>query len=44
MALEITQQEAKGICILALRGRLVLGQESSGYRATVEKLLSSGTK
>lgn len=44
MALEITQQEANGICILALRGRLVLGQESSGFRATVSNLLSSGTK
>lgn len=44
MALEITQQEANGICILALRGRLVLGQESSGFRTTVSNLLSSGTK
>jgi len=44
MPLEITQREANGIFILALRGRLVLGQESSGFRATVDKLLSSGTK
>ena len=44
MALEITQHEANGICILALKGRLVLGQESSGFRATVDNLLSSGTK
>lgn len=44
MALEITQHEANGICILALKGRLVLGDESSGYRTTVNKLLSSGTK
>lgn len=44
MALEITQQEANGICILALRGRLVLGQESSGFRTTVSNLLSSGTR
>lgn len=44
MALEITQQEANGICILALRGRLVLGQESSGFRTTVSNLLSSGAK
>jgi anti-anti-sigma factor len=42
MPLEITQREANGICILSLRGRLVLGQESSGFRETVEKLLSSG--
>ena len=44
MALEITQHEAKGICILALKGRLVLGDESGGYRTTVNKLLSSGTR
>jgi anti-sigma B factor antagonist len=31
-----------GIYLLALNGRLVLGEESSGFRATVEKLLSSG--
>ena len=42
MALEITQREINGIYILALRGRLVLGEESSGFRATVENLLSSG--
>ena len=44
MPLEITQQEDNGICILALRGRLVLGQESSGFRTTVDNVLSSGTK
>jgi anti-sigma B factor antagonist len=40
--LEITQREANGICILELRGRLVLGQESSGFRTTVESLLLTG--
>ena len=44
MALEITQHEANGICILALKGRLVLGEESMGYRTTVDKLLSSGAR
>ena len=44
MPLEITQREANGICILELKGRLVMGEESSGYRATVDKILSSGTK
>ena len=44
MALEITQQEVDGICILALKGRLVLGDESIGYRTMVKNLLSSGTK
>jgi anti-sigma B factor antagonist len=40
--LEITQREIDGIYRLALSGRLVLGEESSGFRATVENLLSSG--
>jgi len=40
--LEITQREMNGIYLLALRGRLVLGEESNGFRATVENLLSSG--
>jgi anti-sigma B factor antagonist len=40
--LEITQREMNGIYLLALRGRLVLGDESSGFRATVENLLASG--
>lgn len=45
MALEITQREINGIYVLALTGRLVLGEESNGLRTTVEKLLSvSATK
>jgi anti-anti-sigma factor len=32
-----------GICVLALKGRLVLGEEGSGFRTTVDNLLSSGT-
>ena len=42
MALEITQREVQGVYVLTLSGRLVLGQESGGFRSTVEKLLSSG--
>src|SRR4029077_20277524 len=42
VALEITQRETNGICILALTGRLVLGKESGGFRTTVENLVSSG--
>ena len=38
----MTQREANGIYILTLSGRLVLGQESSGFRTTVNNLLSSG--
>jgi len=40
--LEITQRETDGIHLLALKGRLVLGDESNGFRTTVENLLSSG--
>ena len=42
MALEITQREVNGIYLLALRGRLVLGEESNGLRTTVDNLLASG--
>ncbi len=41
MALEITQREMNGIYLLALKGRLVLGQESSGLRTTIDNLLAS---
>lgn len=45
MALQITQREVDGgVYVLALRGRLVLGEESSGFRTTVDNLLSSGAK
>ena len=42
MALEITQREMNGIYLLSLKGRLALGQESSGLRTMVDTLLSSG--
>lgn len=42
VALEITQRETNGIHVLALRGRLVLGEESGGLRTIVDNLLSSG--
>jgi anti-sigma B factor antagonist len=42
MPLEITQREINGVYLLALRGRLVLGQESSGLRTMVDNLLASG--
>jgi anti-anti-sigma factor len=40
--LEIAQREMNGIYLLALKGRLVLGEESSGFRTTVDNLLASG--
>jgi len=42
VSLEITQREAGGIYFLALRGRLVLGDESNGLRSTVDRLLDGG--
>jgi anti-sigma B factor antagonist len=42
MPLEITQREMNGVYLLALKGRLVLGQESSGLRAMIDNLLASG--
>jgi anti-anti-sigma factor len=42
MSLEITQREMNGIYLLALKGRLVLGQESIGLRTMIDNLLSSG--
>ena len=40
--MEIIQREMNGIYVLALSGRLVLGDESSGLRTMVDKLLTSG--
>jgi anti-sigma B factor antagonist len=42
MPLEITQREMNGIYLLALNGRLVLGEESSGLLTMVDNLLASG--
>jgi len=42
MPLEITQREMNGIYVLALKGRLVLGQESSGLHIMIDNLLASG--
>jgi anti-anti-sigma factor len=42
MPLEITQRETNGIYLLGLKGRLVLGEESSGLLTTIDNLLASG--
>jgi anti-anti-sigma factor len=42
VALEITQREINGIYLLALQGRLALGQESSGLGTMIDNLLTSG--
>jgi anti-anti-sigma factor len=40
--LEITQREMNGIYLLALKGRLVLGQESRGLLTMFDNLVASG--
>jgi len=42
LPLEITQRETNGVYLLALKGRLVFGDESIGFRTTVDNLVSSG--
>ena len=42
MPLEITQREINGVYVLALGGRLVLGEESNGLRTMIDNLLPSG--
>jgi anti-anti-sigma factor len=42
MPLEITQRETSGIHVLALKGRLVLGDESVGLLTVIDNLLASG--
>jgi anti-anti-sigma factor len=42
MPLEITQRETNGIYLLALKGRLVLGEESIGLLTLIDNLLASG--
>ena len=42
MPLEITQREMNGIYLLALKGRLVLGQESGGLLTMTDNFLASG--
>jgi len=39
MSLEVIQKESHGIVILALKGRLGLGQESMDFRAKVKEVL-----
>ena len=42
VALEITERVLEGVYVLVLRGRLVLREESSRFRTTVDTLLSKG--
>ena len=44
MALKITNREVDGIAVLALDGRIVLGEETSVLREKVKSLLGEGKK
>jgi anti-sigma B factor antagonist len=44
MPLKITNREVDGVTVLALDGRIVLGEESSALREKVKGLLGEGKK
>ena len=44
MALKITQREVDGVDVMALEGRIVLGEESNALREGVKALLAKGQK
>lgn len=44
MALKITEREVNGVTVLALDGRIVLGEESNSLREKVKSLLAAGKK
>ena len=44
MALKITQREVDGVTVVALDGRIVLGDENNAFREKVKSLLCEGKK
>jgi anti-sigma B factor antagonist len=44
MALKLTNTEIDGVTVLALDGRIVLGEETSQLRETVKNLVAEGKK
>ena len=44
MALKVTQREMDGVAVVALEGRIVLGEESNALREAVKGLLAKGQK
>ncbi len=44
MALKMTNREVEGVSVVALEGRIVLGEESNSLREKVKSLLSGGKK
>jgi len=44
MALKLTNREVDGVTVLALDGRIVLGEETNKLRESVKNLVSQGKK
>lgn len=44
MALKMTSQEVNGVTVVAMDGRIVLGEESNSLREKVKGLLAAGKK
>ena len=44
MALKVTNREVEGVAVVALEGRIVLGEESNQLREGVKSLLAKGKK
>ena len=44
MALKISQREVDGVTVVALDGRIVLGEESNALREKIKSLLAEGKK
>lgn len=44
MALKLTNREVNGVSVVALEGRIVLGEESNALREKVKSLLAGGKK
>ena len=44
MALRMTDHDVNGITVLEIDGRIVLGEESNGFRERVKELLAAGKR
>ena len=44
MALKMTNREVDGVAVVALDGRIVLGEESNALREKVKSLIAGGKK
>jgi anti-sigma B factor antagonist len=44
MALKLTSSEVEGVSLVALNGRIVLGEESTALREKLKSLVASGSK